>query len=169
LFVHFLSITFETPDPGVEGVSWNFIHSTGAALSGSSGSFEVETGVATEGNGGKIHFEVETGAITLPSHLPHTTAKASEEATTPEETRSYMVKRKLYFDNDESRSQPESSDAPPDESLERTNDRNLTRLSWKVRIRLARQGVEGNVTLTRKSKPNPTPKLNPNPNLNPKP
>ncbi len=51
----------------------------------------------------------------------------------------------------------QSSDAPPDEPLERTDDRNQTRLSWKVRIRLARQGVEGNVTLTRKSKPNHTP------------
>jgi hypothetical protein len=35
----------------------------------------------------------------------------------------------------------QSSDAPPDVPHERTNDRNQTRLSWKVRIRLARQGV----------------------------
>jgi hypothetical protein len=47
------AIILFSPNAGLEGVSENFIHSTGAALSGSSGSFEVETVVAIEGNGSK--------------------------------------------------------------------------------------------------------------------
>ena len=63
------------------------LFSPNAGLEGVSGGIILETGTSRPGTSGSIHCDEEDraagqftlGAITLPSHLPHTTEKASEK------------------------------------------------------------------------------------------